>query len=58
MKYDYPVIDCDVLIIGGGKIPEEDIPFLLEKGISAIFGPGTPIPDIAAYIREHVRDKT
>lgn len=44
-----------ILIIGGGKIPEEDIPFLLEKGISAVFGPGTPVKEIANYIRNKVQ---
>jgi len=48
----------DVLVIGGGVIPDEDVPYLKKKGISAIFGPGTPVPDIAAYIREHIRNKT
>ncbi len=41
----------DVLVIGGGNIPQEDIPFLLEQGISAVFGPGTFVKDIANYIR-------
>ena len=45
----------DVLIIGGGIIPEEDIPFLKEKGISEIFGPATPIKVIAEYIRSNVK---
>ena len=31
----------DILVIGGGTIPPEDIPFLKEKGMSEIFGPGT-----------------
>jgi len=44
-----------VLIIGGGAIPEEDIPFLQEKGISAIFGPGSTIKEIADYIRQNVK---
>jgi len=44
----------DVLVIGGGIIPKEDIPFLLEKGISAVFGPGTTIKTIAEYIRSNV----
>jgi methylmalonyl-CoA mutase C-terminal domain/subunit len=44
----------DVLVIGGGIIPEEDIPKLKEKGISAIFGSGTPIEEIAQFIRKHV----
>ena len=32
----------DILVFGGGVIPEEDIPFLKSKGIAEIFGPGTP----------------
>jgi len=47
----------DVLVIGGGIIPKEDIPFLKEKGISAIFGPGTPIKEIANYIKKTVKRK-
>jgi methylmalonyl-CoA mutase C-terminal domain/subunit len=47
----------DVLVVGGGIIPNEDIPFLKEKGISAIFGPGTPIREIADYIRQNVKRK-
>lgn len=45
----------DVLVIGGGIIPDDDVPGLKEKGVSAIFGPGTPVPEIARYIREHAR---
>jgi methylmalonyl-CoA mutase C-terminal domain/subunit len=42
------------LLIGGGIIPEEDIPFLKKKGVKAIFGPGTEIKEIADYIRSNV----
>ncbi|MFC1532484.1 cobalamin B12-binding domain-containing protein [Thermodesulfobacteriota bacterium] len=45
----------DVLVIGGGIIPEEDIPILKEKGIKEIFGPGTPIEEIAKFIKENVK---
>ena len=45
----------DVLVVGGGIIPEEDIPFLKGKGVSEIFGPGTAIKEIADYIRANVR---
>jgi methylmalonyl-CoA mutase C-terminal domain len=45
----------DVLIMGGGIIPEEDIPLLKGKGVSEVFGPGTPIKEIANYIRQNVR---
>ena len=44
-----------VLIIGGGIIPQEDIPLLKEKGISAVFGPGTQIEEVAQFIRENVK---
>ncbi len=44
-----------VLVIGGGIIPEEDYPFLKEKGVKAIFGPGSNIKDIADFIRKNVK---
>ncbi len=43
-----------ILVIGGGMIPEEDIPSLTEKGISAVFGPGTTIKAIADFIKKQV----
>ncbi|MFC1861816.1 cobalamin B12-binding domain-containing protein [Chloroflexota bacterium] len=45
----------DKLVIAGGSIPDEDIPFLKEKGISEVFGPATTIKTIADYIRQHVK---
>lgn len=45
----------DVLVIGGGIIPEEDIPSLKEAGIAEIFGPGTPLEDVVNYLKENVR---
>lgn len=47
----------DILVIGGGVIPEDDIPFLKEAGISEIFTPGTPTSVAIDYIREHVKRK-
>ncbi len=44
----------DVVIFGGGIIPEADIPFLKEKGIRAIFTPGTSTEDIISWVRENV----
>lgn len=41
----------EVLVIGGGNIPKEDVPYLLGKGVSAVFGPGTPIKEVANFIR-------
>ena len=48
----------DVLVLGGGVIPEDDVPFLKEKGIAAVFGPGTPTGDIVAYLKEKFPDRT
>ncbi|MBE0449391.1 MAG: cobalamin B12-binding domain-containing protein [Clostridia bacterium] len=44
----------DILVIGGGVIPTDDIPALKEKGIKAIFTPGTPTQVTIDYIRENV----
>lgn len=43
-----------VLVIGGGIIPPDDVPLLKEKGIRGIFGPGTPIKEIAGFIRNNL----
>lgn len=45
----------DVLVIGGGVIPEEDIPLLKEKGISEIFTPGTPTLATIDFIKENIK---
>lgn len=45
----------DILVVGGGIIPEDDIPDLKKAGISAIFGPGTPLEEIVQYIRTNVK---
>lgn len=45
----------DVLVIGGGIIPEEDIPVLKEAGVAEIFTPGTPTSVAIEYIRNHVQ---
>jgi len=45
----------DVLVTAGGIIPDDDIPALREAGVAAVFGPGTTIAEVAAYIRSHVR---
>ncbi|MGE5704519.1 MAG: methylmalonyl-CoA epimerase [Clostridia bacterium] len=48
----------DILVIGGGVIPQEDIPFLESQGIAKIFTPGTPTKETADFIRKTVRSKT
>ncbi len=44
----------DVLLTGGGIIPDEDMNTLNDLGVGKLFAPGTPTTDIAAYIREWV----
>ena len=45
----------DILVIGGGIIPDEDIPALKESGISEIFGPGTYTDEIIKYIKDNLK---
>jgi methylmalonyl-CoA mutase, C-terminal domain len=45
----------DILVLGGGIIPEEDVPGLKSAGIAEIFTPGTDTNDIAKYIRENTQ---
>ncbi len=45
----------DILVVGGGVIPGEDIPFLKEKGISEVFTPGTPTDTTIEYIRNNIK---
>ena len=45
----------DILVICGGVIPQQDYEFLYEKGVKAIFGPGTNIPAAASKILELIR---
>ncbi len=42
----------DILVVGGGIIPEEDIPALKEAGVAEIFGPGTPLANVVQYIKD------
>lgn len=44
----------DILVLGGGIIPEEDISALKECGIAEIFGPGTKTDDIINYIKDNI----
>ena len=44
----------DILVLGGGIIPEEDVPELKALGISEIFGPGMASETLINYIRENI----
>ena len=44
----------DVLVVGGGVIPDEDKKGLEKAGVSGVFGPGTPLPQIIKHITSGV----
>lgn len=44
----------DVLIIGGGVIPDSDIPALKEAGVAEVFTPGTPTSAIVEFIKNNI----
>jgi len=45
----------DVLVTAGGIIPDDDVPTLRQVGVAAVFGPGTTIGSVAAFLRANVR---
>jgi methylmalonyl-CoA mutase C-terminal domain/subunit len=47
----------DIVVFGGGIIPESDIPALKAAGIAHIFGPGTSLEVIQAWVDEQFADK-
>jgi methylmalonyl-CoA mutase C-terminal domain/subunit len=44
----------DVVVFGGGIIPDEDIPELERMGVEKIFTPGATTEEIVTWVREHV----
>jgi methylmalonyl-CoA mutase C-terminal domain/subunit len=47
---------ADIVVFGGGVIPADDIPFLLEHGIRAVFTPGTTTDQMEEFIRRVVEE--
>lgn len=47
----------DILLIGGGVIPEKDKKLLEKEGITGNFGPGTPLPTIINHINSNIKKK-
>ncbi|AER66137.1 cobalamin B12-binding domain protein [Thermovirga lienii DSM 17291] len=47
----------DIIVFGGGVIPEDDVPALLEMGVGAIFGPGTPTKTCIEWLEKAVAEK-
>ena len=48
----------DILVVCGGVIPSQDHPFLLQNGASAVFGPGTKIPQAAEKLLELLLERS
>jgi methylmalonyl-CoA mutase, C-terminal domain len=48
----------DILIVLGGTIPDEDAARMKENGVSAIFGPGTPLQTTIDFIRTNIKPRT
>jgi len=46
----------DIVVIGGGIIPEADIPLLKELGVAQVFTPGATTTEIVAWVRDNVHD--
>ena len=44
----------DIVVIGGGIIPEADIPLLKEMGVAEVFTPGAPTTKIVDWVKAHV----
>lgn len=47
----------DVMVVGGGIIPKEDIEGLKAGGVNGIFGPGTPTTEIVDFIKTNARSR-
>jgi methylmalonyl-CoA mutase C-terminal domain/subunit len=44
----------DIIVFGGGIIPEDDIPVLEEMGVAKIFTPGTTTHEIVQWVQDHI----
>ncbi len=49
---------ADILVIGGGIIPQDDIKRLEKSGVKKLFGPGTPTTEIVSWIQNNVGKKS
>lgn len=47
----------DVIVIGGGIIPDRDIPLLTDSGIKAVFTPGAKLDAIVEWVRQNVKTR-
>lgn len=49
---------ADIIVFGGGVIPDGDIPGLREAGLKMIFTPGTPLDEITDWVEGNIPAKT
>lgn len=47
----------DIVVFGGGIIPEDDFARLYAAGVKKVFTPGTPLGDIVQWIKDHVKPR-
>jgi len=47
---------ADIVVFGGGIVPEEDVPTLTELGVAKIFTPGATTGEITGWVQEHFAD--
>ncbi len=44
----------EIVVFGGGVIPDQDVTSLMDAGLRGVFTPGTPLAEITAWVEEHV----
>lgn len=45
----------DILVLAGGIVPEDEVPALIEAGVSRVFGPGSDLDEIIEYTKVNVK---
>jgi methylmalonyl-CoA mutase len=48
----------EIIVFVGGVVPQQDYAFLREAGVKGIYGPGTPIPESARDVLNHIKRAT
>ena len=48
----------DIIVFGGGIVPEADAEALRERGVGAIFTPGVPLKEIVEWVRDNVTPRS
>jgi methylmalonyl-CoA mutase C-terminal domain/subunit len=47
----------DIIVFGGGIIPDDDIASLKKRGVEKIFTPGTPLQEIVGWLQKRFPEK-